>query len=292
MNKTPIEWTDFTSNPIYAIRKDTGKRGHFCTHVSPGCTNCYSEQWNGWRGNGLQFKKQNESNVEFVLNEKELAQFAKVPAGKKVFVCDMTDLFHEAIPDEMIWRTFQAMAHAPQAIFQVLTKRAKRMMGLVPKIRGTLPDRLNHVWLGVSAEDQQRADERIPLLFQTPAAVRFVSYEPALAAVDFRRFLPDEIWHECESHFPEFIENHPGIDWLIIGGESGHNARPCNIEWIRSAVRQCKEAGVACFVKQLGAKPFEPYSDGTPLDDIRLKSCKGGDPAEWEESLRVREFPK
>jgi protein gp37 len=145
---------------------------------------------------------------------------------------------------------------------------------------------LPNVWLGVSVEDQKTADERIPLLLKTPAAVRFVSYEPALGPVDFERWV-------------DRTTDGSGIDWLIIGGESGPGARPCDIEWIRSAVRQCKAAGVAVFMKQLGAKPGKsiraPDSDHSGRDywePIKLKSRKGGDPTEWPADLRVREFPK
>jgi len=154
---------------------------------------------------------------------------------------------------------------------------------------------LRNVWLGVSVEDQQRADERIPLLLRTPAAVRFLSCEPLLGPVDMRR---------------EFIQTtgrNAGIrstwlrslDWVIVGGESGRDARPCNVEWLRSIVRQCREASVPVFVKQLGAVPVERFDDQGvgardlgSLEPIRLRHTKGGDPAEWPADLRVREWPK
>lgn len=318
MNKTKIEWADYSSNPIRAIRKSDGKKGWWCSHTSPGCEHCYAETINNRFGNQVDYKAQNQNQIEFFLDEKELAKFAKVPAGKKVFVEDMADLFHEGIPDEMIWKVFRAMAHAPQVIFQVLTKRAERMMGLVPKIRGALPDRLNRVWLGVSCEDQKTADERIPLLLQTPAAVRFISAEPLLGPIDLRK------WTLAE-HGRRQIGAQPGMHWVIVGGESGPHARPCNIEWIRSIVKQCRAAGVPVFCKQLGANiicrndngfdGIEPYEwpdifgfekvapwiehdiygfrEEYQGADVRvhLSNRKGGDPVEWPDDLRVREFP-
>lgn len=161
---------------------------------------------------------------------------------------------------------------------------------------------LRNVWLGVSVEDQRTADERIPELLETPAAIRWVSYEPAIAAVDFFRYLRGHAvaghcvdidggwWHEpgkCEGARVNCDGRccAPTLDWVVIGGESGPGARPFDLAWARSTIRQCREAGVAVFVKQLGANARE---DGLlwPRSDR-----KGGDPAEWPEDLRVREYP-
>ena len=203
----------------------------------------------------------------------------------------MSDLFHEDVPDEFIDRVFRAMATAPRHVFQILTKRPERMRDYcswTDILRDDLPrdmaDRIGafwplpNVWLGVSIETQ-RHEDRWDALASTPAAVRFVSYEPALGPLSMSGWatLPD---------------------WLIVGGESGPGARPCNVKWVRSIVRQCRDAAVACFVKQFGAKPVGPhplypdnpnYSHNFPLG---LKSRKGGDPSEWPEDLRVREWPK
>ena len=143
-----------------------------------------------------------------------------------------------------------------------------------------------NVWLGVSVEDQNTADERIPLLLQTPAAVRFVSYEPALGLVDFNA-IPNR-WKG----------NGAGIDWVIVGGESGPRARPFDLRWALNTVEQCRKAGVACFVKQVGSKPFISERPGlrylpfTPPNEYRFHDRKGGDPEEWPEMIRVRQFPK
>jgi len=186
---------------------------------------------------------------------------------------------------------------------------------------------LPNVWLGVSAEDQQRADERIPLLLQTPAAVRFVSAEPLLGPIRFKQQNPDGFWPPNapqpdvawlrHKDWPDDFQYWTtGLDWVIVGGESGPGARPMDLAWARSIVEQCKAAGVACFVKQLGAwiagpddgfvvqrwlmsdRVFVPPLIG-PMAFARpdgahafgITDRKGGDPSEWPEDLRVREWP-
>lgn len=162
---------------------------------------------------------------------------------------------------------------------------------------------LPNVWLGVPVEDQPTADERTAILLDTPAAVRWVSFEPALAGVDFDRYLTPyaataEDVAEIQAAMPEGVSwalsDVPALDWLVVGGESGPNARPCDLEWIRSAVEQCQAAGVPVFVKQLGAKPIESAQVGSLVvwRPELLKDKKGGDPDEWPEDLRVREFPE
>lgn len=141
---------------------------------------------------------------------------------------------------------------------------------------------LPNVFLGVTCEDQQRADERIPLLLQCPASVRFVSVEPLLGPLDMSVWLVDDMHRMGRAPRME-------LDWIIVGGESGSRARPCNIEWIRSIRDQCKAAGTACFVKQLGAAPCHGGSTFQPLSP-KPKGA-GADPSEWPEDLRVREWP-
>jgi protein gp37 len=274
-----IEWTDQTWNPV------TG-----CTKVSPGCANCYAERQFPrnygsdcvlTRYGGLRLRE--FGDVE--CHEDRLDQPLRWRRPRRIFVCSMGDLFHEDVPAEFIWRVFRAMASAPQHTFQVLTKRPERMKLMIPRIRQTLPDRLEHIWLGVSVEDQQRADERIPLLKQMPAAIRFVSCEPLLGPIAL-----DPVWlcpggDECGACEPQ-----AHISWVIVGGESGPRARPCDVAWVRSIVEQCKAAGVACFTKQLGAN-VRDRNDAGSLGRLRLKNRKGGDPAEWPEDLRVREWP-
>jgi len=156
----------------------------------------------------------------------------------------------------------------------------------------------HNVWLGVSVENQQRADERIQHLLRVPAAVRFLSIEPLLGPVDLRQVRAHEGHRDLlfvgdEGGFEYAGTRRNFIDWVIVGGESGHGARPCNAAWIRNIVQQCKEAGVPCFVKQMGAQPrfgeaLMPNTDGKyPWNDR-----KGGDMSEWPADLQVREFPR
>jgi protein gp37 len=180
---------------------------------------------------------------------------------------------------------------------------------------------LPNAWLGVSCEDQRRADERIPLLLQTPAAVRFVSVEPLLGPVDLRPYLrwrwvrvtDGERTHVSAPSYGELAESagfgaiwppvpikgmlpQPDLGWCVIGGESGPGARPCDLAWIRSLVDQCRVVQVPAFVKQLGTRPFDGYfqfSTGQQIPDrLRLRDRKGGEMGEWPEDLRVREFPR
>lgn len=266
MNKTSIEWTDYTWNPIHARRKNGGKTGNFCTRISPGCLNCYASKINQRWGNGLEYAVPNLPNVNFYLDENELAKPLKLKNPSKIFVGDMFDLFHDSIPGEMIAEVLRVAWKLPRHTFQFLTKRADRMQRIVTLMLekwGDLAEQpREHMWFGVSVEDKQRADERIPFLQATPAAVHFLSVEPQLEEVQ-----PDL----------------RGIDWVICGGESGPGARPFNLAWAESLQEQCKTANVAFFMKQVGSNPFGA--------GVYPKNRKGGDPSEWPESLRVREFP-
>ncbi len=225
------------------------------------------------------------------------------------FVNSMSDLFHEDVPDAWIDQVFAIMALTPQHTYQLLTKRSGRMrdyfrrdgLGLsvaleiegmsnnVPPEKRVIPTwPLPNVWLGVSCEDQKRADERIPDLLATPAAVRFVSAEPLLGAIDFGAVKYTHVpgffgsalgWHHRgHCHEQEGLV-YPTLDWVIVGGESGPRARSCFVDDVRAIVQQCKTHDVAVFVKQLGAR-------------AGLKSRKGSNMAEWPADLRVREWPK
>ena len=336
MAKTSIAWTDFSWNPIRARRVDDGKVGWHCEKVSAGCANCYAETFNGRRlpngGTGLGYDKSSRGKVETVVDDDVLALPMRWKKPRKIFVCSMTDLFGEWVTDEQVDRVFATMARASQHTFQVLTKRAARMRSYmtgrdvwdrIAKLvkfgiwRGASPNPfwpLGNVWLGASVEDQKTADGRIPLLLGTPAAVRFVSYEPALGLVDFERYLQFPPFHDnykMSIGYDEFL----GIDWIIVGGESGPGARPFDVTWARSTIAQCRAAGVACFVKQLGSNvldrndagfdggddewpsdtvvedPIEKFPHQGALVRVRLKSGKGGDMAEWPPPLRVRQLP-
>jgi protein gp37 len=242
---------------------------------------------------------------------------------RRVFVNSMSDLFHEALSREDLITIWAVMLLAEHHTMQVLTKRHKHMLDSMSKsgpegfeqavrdrafeiapandniartayyagLADSRPWPLPNVWLGVSVEDQATADERIPLLLQTPAAVRFVSYEPALGPVDFS----DVIYGEAETVGTSGYTV-PRLDWLIVGAESGPGARPFDLAWARSARDQCADAGVAFFMKQTGHYPAESGLKTAAGGDLtlihRLRDKKGVDMAEWPEDLRIRQFPR
>jgi protein gp37 len=321
--RTSIEWTDATWSPIIG-----------CSRVSRGCENCYAERLairqKGGRYAGLVKSTRRGPRwtgaVSFV--PEALDQPLRWRTPRRIFVNSMSDLFHERVTNEQIAAIFGVMnAAKDRHVFQVLTKRPERMRawfnwidespcavpGLENECRvlrcfgeaqklGVLDYSrwwgsiwpLPNVWLGVSIEDQATADARIPILLQTAAAVRWVSYEPALAAADFKDWLPPHVGHRSE-HFAEGTSG-PALSWLVVGGESGAGARPFDLAWARQTIAQGKAAGVPVFVKQLGARPvYDVQMTGEPetvhRNDLRLRDRKGGDPAEWPEDLRVREWP-
>ncbi len=260
-----IEWTDATWNPV------TG-----CTKVSAGCDHCYAERvTERFNGKG--------SFATVTLHPDRLDQPLRWwRRPRLIFVNSMSDLFHDAVPDEFIAQVFAVMAAAPQHTFQVLTKRHARMRALagdddfrvqVAMDRAALelsslrpgeplPDLLPswplpNVWLGVSVEDQQWADIRIPALLTTPAAVRFLSCEPLLDPVDLSRWTRphaldcqdangDPPWCTCGRDRDGYL------DWVIVGGESGPGARPMHPAWARKLRDQCAAAGVPFHFKQWG----------------------------------------
>jgi protein gp37 len=279
-DQSAIEWTDATWNPV------TG-----CSKVSPGCAHCYAETFAN-RGLGRFRGSRDFEDVQCHEDALDIPRHWKRP--RRIFVNSMSDLFHEAVPDDFLHRVYHAMEHARWHTFQVLTKRADRMRDYLDWRygEGRIPSR--HIWHGVSVENQHWADVRVPLLLQTRSAVRFISAEPLLGLVNF-----DGLWGYPGSAESEQLARWP-IHWVIVGGESGPGARPFNLAWARSIVQQCQAAGVACFMKQLGADPVQRlmYGPATfeadqPIhyEPIRLSSRKGGDPSEWPEDLRVREFP-
>ena len=345
---TKIQWTDRTWNPV------TG-----CTRVSEGCRNCYAERLTATRlrhqpkyqGLAVMQPGGPRWTNEVRTHPDELRKPLSWRKPRKVFVCDMSDLFHEAVPFDFIDQVFAVMALCPHLTFQVLTKRPERMAEYLIADRGpykfeadhttsqnwivmarddvspggdhpsnthrlrSMPWPLPNVWLGTSLSTQKEADANIPHLLKCPAAVRFLSVEPLIEAVDLPlRPSINRIQRERFVGYSEAtrIADAERIHWVITGGESGPTGRPCNIAHLRSIVQQCKAANVPCFVKQLGAKTYQrcpncgKNTGGLPRGMLDLCSpdhealgheCifrdpKGGDPAEWPEDLRVREFPK
>ena len=304
---TSIEWTDATWNCV------TG-----CSKVSPGCAHCYAERLAPKVFAGqmtVEMKSRPEGGAYPVerkrqftdvrCHEDRLDQPLRWRKPRRIFVNSMSDLFHEDVPDDFIDRAFAVMALAPRHTFQILTKRAERMQAYVQSRKypnvvvhmmailqnadspHSTPDAgwpLPNVWLGVSVENQHFYDERIGKLLRTPAAVRFISYEPALGPLDLRM---------GGMSMPDYADLNPlpKLDWLIVGGESGPGARPFDLAWARSIVQQCQTAGVPVFVKQLGAKPITTYDNGAQVYDVPLRDRKGGDIDEWPADLRVRQFP-
>lgn len=301
MASTSIEWTEATWNPIVG-----------CSVVSPGCTNCYAMkmaaridrmQPGGHYAGTTQASKAGTVWTGKVALAPERVLTAPLRRKKPTtyFVNSMGDLFHENVPDHWIDRVFAIMALTPQHTYQVLTKRAERMLAYVsdeaiedrlalvilnvasnkkngifiregildwPEITvkgGEWDDRdwpagirlktwpLPNVWLGVSVEDQTRADERIPHLLATPAAIRFVSAEPLLGPLDILKYTPD---------FSTWLD---GLDWVICGGESGPGARPMHPDWARSLRDQCAAAQVPFFFKQWGEWANSTDEWPTPL---------------------------
>lgn len=247
MNDTNIPWTDYTWNPFSG-----------CSPVSEGCRNCYARRMSKRLRGRAGYPADDPFRVTFHPNCLEEPLRMRKP--RRIFVCSMGDLFHPDVPDERIDQVFAVMALCPQHVFQVLTKRPERMAQWVRNERSlhvvlqhwknsrqglnTWP--LPNVWAGVSAENQATADERIPHLLNTPAAVRFVSCEPLLGPVDL-----DGIWGYPGSADSEMLENWP-IHWIICGGESGPGARPIHPDWVRDLRDQCKAARVPFFFKQWG----------------------------------------
>lgn len=298
-DKSKIEWTDATWNPVVG-----------CSKVSPGCDNCYAEKMACRLAAMGQQKYRNVIRCD--ANERGIgwsgetccdAAALSIPlrwkTPRRIFVCSMGDLFHESVPFDFIDRVWAVMALCPQHTFQVLTKRPERMREYLTK--ENLGDRIfsqaleidsqrvhrgadpgwpvTNVHLGVTAENQEQADARIPLLLQTPAAVRFVSYEPALGPVDFSPGF--DAWRHVKSgalYRSEFVTPSSGpfedvsLDGIIAGGESGPHARPAHPDWFRQVRDQCKAAGVPFFFKQWGEwAPFNraisipDFPDNTPI---------------------------
>lgn len=249
-DNTKIEWTDATWNPI------TG-----CSVVSPGCKNCYAMKLAGTRlqnhpsraGLTVDTKNGPVWTGEVRFNEQWLGQPLRWKRPRMVFVCAHADLFHEAVQDDWIDLIFSAMELSPQHTFQVLTKRPARMRDYINS-RAFKDYPLPNVWLGVSVEDQKSADERIPLLLDTPAAVRWISAEPLLGHVDLGKYLEFYCGGGPGAAF--------GLDWVVAGGESGQNARPMHPDWVRNLRNQCKATGVQFLFKQWGEwAPADAISD-------------------------------
>ena len=290
-DKTGIEWCDASWNPI---------RG--CSLVSDGCKNCYAMGVAGrfsqpglpYEGLTVKTTQGAKWTGKIMLVPDMLAQPLKWQRPRKIFVNSMSDLFHEGVPDSYIDQVFAVMALAPRHTFQVLTKRPERMRDYVIGL-GKSAQRLDlaarslgytfefdgkylvswplpNVWLGVSVEDQESANKRIPLLLQTPTAIRWVSMEPLLGHVNLH---PWVCAHgnvaKPEQKFSTWCDPIQSLDWIVVGGESGPKARPMHPDWARSLRDQCAAADVPFLFKQWGEwyGPAEPIPGGNFGNEMR-----------------------
>lgn len=351
MATTEISWTQRTWNPIAGCRRVSPGCGGGVKGPDGEAGGCYAEsmagrivrmggyEWSALKGAWMVDPKKKQTPASrasadrykdlvrinkdgearwtgvFAFDSEKLTEPLRRKAPSMYFVNSMSDLFGEGLTNEQIAAVFGVMAACPQHTFQILTKRADRMVEWFKWI-AALPEAekltlardtgafarpwpLPNVWLGVSCERQEEADERIPLLLQCPAAVRWVSAEPLLGPVDLKRTgalgcsCPDP--ERCSGTCPFYrhaLDKGRRLDWIVWGGESGHDARPCDVQWIRDGVAQCREAGVPPYVKQFGARVIGEWHEGRPAGEHSLRDKKGADMAEWPEDLRVREWPR
>lgn len=266
MSKTKIDWADMVWNPV------TG-----CSKISEGCQNCYAERMS--KRLQLMAPKKYSQGFSVKCHPEALQEPLKIKKPQRIFVCSMGDLFHDDVPFEFIAQVYGIMSICKQHTFIVLTKRPQKALEFyqwcekrqqelykepadqniyleylpgeivgpyTEKYGDESPDEipLNNVWLGVTAENQTRADERIPILLQIPATVRFVSIEPMLSEIDLQ--------YLCFNGADGF-GSLPDLDWVICGGETGPGARPMHPDWVRFLRDQCAAANVPLFFKQWGA---------------------------------------
>jgi protein gp37 len=303
---TTIEWATASWSPWEG-----------CTKVSAGCANCYAETRNHRFGMDNWGKGKPRRRTSAAYWKKPLAWEREKRESKdtcgiqrpRIFpsLCDWLD---DEVPIEWLADFLRLIHDTPNLDWLLLTKRPENFEARMEQVwkkaasdaasgiafdwlRGNLIPA--NVWLGASVENQRCADERIPQLLRIPAKLRFLSVEPMLEAVSFRPkcdTLAEKLHALTSGHAcrPAMLD---GIHWVIVGGESGPGARPCNVDWVRSIVRQCQSAGVPCFVKQLGRRPYidaKAAPVAGPID-LDLTHAKGGNPAEWPADLQVRQFP-
>lgn len=257
---TKIEWV---TNPNGTMG-ETWNPVTGCTPKSEGCQNCYARRMSKRLAGRCGYPKDDPFQV--TLHPERLEEPLRWKKPRQVFVCSMSDIFHPDVPDEYIARVWETMNNASQHTFIVLTKRPQRMKEFLSRLGWYIHDRenepaearwggkytLKNVWIGVTAENQARADERIPVLLQIPAAKRFVSVEPMLGPVDLSYFINS-------------------LDWVICGGETGPGARPMHPDWVRSLRDQCQKAGTPFFLKSMhvGGKIVKmPELDGRMWGEI------------------------
>lgn len=250
-----IAWTHHTFNPWLG-----------CTKVSPGCKHCYAEKYAQRFGRATWGPGQLRQKTKTWREPRAWARAAAESGVRpRVFCASLADVFDVEVPPEWRSELFALIAETPSLDWLLLTKRAEQLALMRPEGGWA-----TQVWLGVTVESQEQAQRRIPLLLAEQPSVRFLSMEPLLETVDLRPWLSR------------------GVDWVIVGGESGDEARPFHLDWARDVVAQCREAGVPVFMKQLGAHCIRPPEDRA----FALSEKAGAEPEEWPLDLRVREFPR
>lgn len=237
MGKTTISWTDFSWNPI------TG-----CSKVSEGCRHCFAERLARQRGwSTLPWTAANAAE-NIVLHADRLNQPARLKQPHMIFVNSMSDMFHPRIDRTFLQQVWNVIRRTPQHTYQILTKRPEAIQERLPQDWG---GGWPNVWLGVSAEDAKNAARRIPALLTVPAAIRFVSLEPLLGPIE-----------------PKWLA---GLDWVIVGGESGPVHRSMDMSWARAIRDGCQERGIPLFIKQdsdylPGQRSYLVEEDGTQVE--------------------------
>ena len=261
---TKIQWTDETVN-----------FWHGCERVSPGCTNCYAEKIAVRFSRGIKHYTKGcpieDKPSAFEAMRRLNRRAEKSKRRFRVFASSMTDVFWAAAGESRLDAVRDIIGECQWLDFQTLTKRIERAKEVMER---PIWRDLTNIWLGVSVEDEQRAVERIPILraVECAAPVIFLSVEPLIGNIPLFGLLSGR--------------NERCVDWVIVGGESGPRARPMKLVWADDIVKKAEARGAAVFVKQLGSNPIG--FDGVPL---RLNDKKGGDPDEWPEEFRVRDFP-
>lgn len=274
---TSIEWATKVWNPV------TG-----CTKVSEGCRHCYAERVakRFWGERDFSDIRCHEDRLVDPLHWKK---------PQRVFVNSMSDLFHPEVPEAFQHRLFKVMKECPQHIFMILTKRPDRMFERVPFFP------MNNVWLGVSIENQQAANERIPFLLKTPAGKLFISIEPMLGPIDLDNIIPPGHYDRrilstmgvsvySGNNGPCALEDHQKLDWVICGGESGPDARPLYPDWVRALRDQCVHNGIPFFFKQWGE--YEYILGKDTICPVRVGKKQAGRllfGREWNEYPEVKQ---
>lgn len=282
---TKIQWTNKSWNPV------TG-----CTEISEGCKNCYAKKMAGRLKRNPTTSHKYRKGFKVTLHNDELNKPSTWKKPQKVFVCSMGDLFHQDVPYHFIDRVFATMAQNPQHTFQILTKRPKNMLAyyhsknfcMIDQDKTSLSTRITsfdyngqdreahvivkwplpNVWIGVTAETQETANTRIPLLMKAPAAIRFVSIEPILEEINLHRFLFDTPY---TPPLPVKQKNKNSPDWIIIGGETGPKARFAACGWFKLIQFQCKLANIPFFFKSSGDCNKFSFDDIKVFDEKKFR---------------------